>query len=237
MAAASIMPNMINFQNVSKVYAPEQTVALSTISFDVQPGEFVSIVGKSGTGKTTLVKILIAEERATEGRIIVGGWDITRIRRSEVPYLRRQIGVVFQDFKLLQKKTVFENVAFGLQVSGANPSRIRRIVPEVLKLVGLADKLDRFPVNLSGGEQQRVAIARALVHGPKIFVADEPTGNLDTSHSEEIVDLLLKINNIGTTVLFVSHHAVLVNRIRRRVIVLEEGRIASDQAVGRYKLA
>lgn len=228
---------MISFRNVSKVFYPERTIALANVSFAVNAGEFVSIVGKSGTGKTTVVKILIAEERASEGRVVVGGWDITHIRRSEVPYLRRQIGVVFQDYKLLQKKTVFENVAFALQVIGARPSRIRRIVPEVLKIVGLADKHDRFPVHLSGGEQQRVAIARALAHGPKILVADEPTGNLDTVTAHGILDLLLKINQIGTTVVLVSHDQALVNHVRRRVIVLDSGSVTSDQAIGRYRLS
>ncbi len=227
---------MIQFSGVSKIYGPERIVALADVSFAVQPGEFVSLVGRSGTGKTTVVRILIAEERATEGQVVVGGWDITRIRRGQVPYLRRQIGVVFQDYKLLQKKTVLENVAFALQVSGAQTSRIRRIVPEVLKIVGLADKSDRFPVHLSGGERQRVAIARALVHGPKILVADEPTGNLDAETAMDIVDLLQKINRIGTTVVLVSHDQTLVNHIRRRVIVLEGGSVVSDQAVGRYKL-
>ncbi|MDD5109603.1 MAG: cell division ATP-binding protein FtsE [Patescibacteria group bacterium] len=227
---------MINFRGVSKIFYPERTIALANVTFDVAPGEFVSIVGKSGTGKTTLVKILTAETRATEGQVTVGGWDITRIRHREIPYLRRQIGVVFQDFKLLPKKTVLENVAFALQVIGARPSRIRRIVPEVLKIVGLEDKLDRFPIHLSGGEQQRVAIARALAHGPKILVADEPTGNLDAMTSQEIIALLLKINQIGTTVLLVSHDQSLVNHIRRRVIVLDDGKIVSDQAVGRYRL-
>ncbi|TSC76995.1 MAG: cell division transport system ATP-binding protein [Parcubacteria group bacterium Gr01-1014_31] len=228
---------MIIFRNVSKIYFPERTVALANVSFEVLAGEFISIVGKSGTGKTTLVKILTAEERASEGQVVVGGWDITHIRSREVPYLRRQIGVVFQDYKLLQKKTVFENVAFAMQVIGARPSRIRKIVPEVLKIVGLADKHDRFPRHLSGGEQQRVAIARALAHGPKILVADEPTGNLDTATSQEIIELLLKINQIGTTVLFVSHDEGRVNQIRRRVLVLDQGTLTSDEAVGRYRLS
>lgn len=227
---------MIIFRNVSKVYFPEHTVALANVSFEVQAGEFISIVGKSGTGKTTVVKILTAEERASEGQVVVGGWDITKIRSREVPYLRRQIGVVFQDYKLLQKKTVTENVAFAMQVIGARPSRIKKIVPEVLKIVGLADMADRFPRHLSGGEQQRVAIARALAHGPKILVADEPTGNLDAATSQEIVELLLKINQIGTTVLLVSHDQGLVNHIRRRVLVLDQGALTSDEAVGRYRL-
>lgn len=228
---------MVTFRNVSKIFYPERTIALANVSFAVDAGEFVSLVGKSGTGKTTVVKILIAEGRATEGEVIVGGWDITRVRRSQVPYLRRQIGVVFQDYKLLEKKTVFENVAFALQVIGAPPGRIRRIVPEVLNIVGLEGKRDRYPVHLSGGEQQRVAIARALAHGPKILVADEPTGNLDTFTSQGIIELLQKINQIGTTVLLVSHDQNLVNHIHRRVIVLDAGAVASDQAVGRYRLS
>lgn len=227
---------MIIFRHVSKIYFPERTVALANVSFEVSAGEFVSVVGKSGSGKTTLVKILTAEGRASEGQVVVGGWDITRIRSREVPYLRRQIGVVFQDYKLLQKKTVLENVAFAMQVIGARRSRIKRIVPEVLKIVGLADKHDRFPRHLSGGEQQRVAIARALAHGPKILVADEPTGNLDAATSQEIIELLEKINQIGTTVLFVSHDQGLVNQIRRRVLVLDDGTLTSDVAVGRYRL-
>ena len=228
---------MIIFKNVTKIYPPD-IIALNNINLHIKPNEFVSIVGISGTGKTTLVKILIAEERATQGQVIIGGWDITRIKNSEVPYLRRQVGVVFQDYKLLQKKTVFENIAFALQVCGASPYRVRKIVMSVIKIVGLEGKEHRYPVNLSGGEQQRVAIARALVHAPKILVADEPTGNLDKMHSREIISLLLKINEIGTTVLFVSHDYNLVNFVRRRVVTFEinkEG-VASDQAIGRYKL-
>lgn len=228
---------MITFINVTKIFPPN-VVALNNINLQIKPKEFVSIVGISGTGKTTLVKILIAEEKVTEGQVIVGGWDITSIRNSEIPYLRRQVGVVFQDYKLLKKKTVFENIAFALQVCGASPLRIKKIVPKVIKIVGLDGKENRYPLHLSGGEQQRVAIARALVHAPKILVADEPTGNLDKLHSREILNLLMKINEIGTTVLFVSHDYNLVNFVRKRVITLEinkEG-VASDQAIGRYKL-
>ncbi len=225
---------MIIFKNVSKIYPPD-TIALKNIHIHIKPKEFVSLVGVSGTGKTTLVKILIAEQRATKGQIVVGGWDITRIRHNKIPYLRRQIGVVYQDFKLLPKKTAFENIAFALQVCGATRKRIQKIVPRVLKIVGLDGKENRYPQELSGGEQQRVAIARALVHGPKILVADEPTGNLDAANSKEILDLLLKINKIGTTVLFVSHDLTLINSVKKRVIVLDNNEVVFD-GVGRYSI-
>ncbi len=226
---------MIVFDGISKVYPPNVR-ALNAVSFTIAPGEFVSIVGQSGTGKTTLVRLLIAEERPTEGRIVIGGWDISRIRESEIPTLRRQIGIVFQDFKLLDRKTVAENVAFALEVCGASTSRIRETVPNVLRVVGLHEKLERFPWQLSGGEQQRVAIARALVHRPKVLIADEPTGNLDSIHTREIADLLEKINRFGTTVLLVTHNRDIVNVLRRRVIALDGGRIVSDQQHGKYRL-
>lgn len=224
---------MIIFKNVTKLYPPDVT-AVKNINLHIKPKEFVSIVGRSGTGKTTLVKILIAEERPTSGRIIVGGWDITNIRRSEVPILRRQIGVVFQDFKLLPKKTVFENIAFALQVSGAGKRKINEIIPQVLKIVGLTNKESRYPIQLSGGEQQRVVIARALAHRPKILLADEPTGNLDAINTREIVDLLLKINEFGTTVVLVSHDRDVINSVNKRVVTLDNGIIVSDQKVGKY---
>ena len=226
---------MIILKNVNKFYPPD-TTALKNINLHIKPKEFVSLVGRSGTGKTTLVKILTAEEKVSSGRVIVGGWDITEIKAGEVPVLRRQIGVVFQDFKLLAKKTIFENIAFALQVCGVNRSRMKEIIPQVLKIVGLTDKADRYPVQLSGGEQQRVAIARALVHRPKILLADEPTGNLDTLNTKEIVDLLLKINDFGTTVLLVSHNQDVVNFVNRRVITLENGQVISDQKKGKYLL-
>ncbi|MCL5794763.1 MAG: cell division ATP-binding protein FtsE [Patescibacteria group bacterium] len=226
---------MIIFKNISKFYPPD-TVALKNVNLHIKPKEFVSIVGRSGTGKTTLVKILIAEEKPTKGRIIVGGWDITDIRSSEIPILRRQIGVVFQDFKLLAKKTVFENIAYALQVCGASRSRIAEVVPQVLKIVGLAGKECRYPIQLSGGEQQRVAIARALIHRPKILLADEPTGNLDSLNTQEIIDLLLKINEFGTTVLLVTHNREVVNYLNKRVITIDNGEVASDQKVGKYIL-
>lgn len=226
---------MIKFQDITKIYHPN-TVALKDVNLEIQPGEFVSIVGQSGTGKTTLIKLLTAEERATSGKIIVGDWDITKIRQREMPTLRRQIGVIFQDFKLLPKKTIFENVAFALEVCGTPPSRIRSIVPQVLRIVGLEEKAGRYPKQVSGGEQQRVAIARSLIHRPKILVADEPTGNLDAINTREIADLLLKINEFGTTVLLVSHNRELVNSLRKRVITIDQGIVIGDQEVGKYVL-
>lgn len=226
---------LIEFRNISKHY-PGHSVALQGVTLSISDGEFVSLVGQSGTGKTTLVKLLIAEEKPTEGRIIVGGWDITTLKNREVPLLRRQIGVVFQDFKLLPRKTVLENVAFALEVAGANRERIESLVPQLLKIVGLEHKAGRFPSELSGGEQQRVVIARALAHRPKILVADEPTGNLDSINTREIIQLLKKINEFGTTVLLVTHNRDVVNDLKRRVVVLDQGRVVSDQERGRYLL-
>lgn len=224
---------MIHFKHVTKLYPPN-VVALESVNLLIQPCEFVSVVGQSGTGKTTLAKLIFAEERPTKGKIEIGGWDITNITSSEIPLLRRQIGVVFQDFKLLPKKTVYENVAFALQVSGTAPVRIREVVPRVLTIVNLGDKTDRFPHQLSGGEQQRVAIARALVHQPKVLLADEPTGNLDTINTRDIMDLLKKINEFGTTIVLVTHDREVVNRLRKRVITLQDGKIVSDVEEGRY---
>ncbi|MFA5128404.1 MAG: cell division ATP-binding protein FtsE [Patescibacteria group bacterium] len=226
---------MIEFRGIEKIYPPNIT-ALDGVNLKINAGEFVSIVGQSGTGKTTLIKLLTAEERPTRGKITISDWDITKIRRSEIPTLRRQIGVIFQDFKLLPKKTIFENVAFALEVCGASSHRIKTIVPQVLRIVGLEEKSGRYPKQVSGGEQQRVAIARALIHRPKILVADEPTGNLDSINTREIADLLLKINEFGTTVILVSHNRELVNSLRRRVVTLEQGTVISDQEVGKYVL-
>lgn len=227
---------MIHFERVSKIY-PGQNAALRELTLKIEPKEFVSIVGQSGSGKTTLAKLIIAEERPTSGRIVIGGWDITRIPSRDVPLLRRQIGVIFQDYKLLQGKTVFENVAFALEVSGASRGKIEKVVPDILRIVGLRQKADKFPQYLSGGEQQRVVIARALVHRPKLIVADEPTGNLDTVNTMEIIDLLKKINEFGTTVLLVTHNREVVNALQRRVITLDKGRVVSDQEKGRYLLS
>ena len=224
---------MIHLINVTKTFEPK-TVALKNINLHIEPGDFISIVGQSGSGKTTIARLLIAEIRPDKGKIVVGGWNITGIKHRQIPLLRRQIGVVFQDFKLLPKKTVFENVAFALQVSGVPKSRINKIVPQVLKIVDLGDKLNRYPQQLSGGEKQRVAIARALIHRPKILLADEPTGNLDAINSKEIIDLLLKINEFGTTVVLVSHDKEIVNGLKKRVVTLENGEISQDQKVGKY---
>ncbi|TSC96307.1 MAG: cell division transport system ATP-binding protein [Parcubacteria group bacterium Athens1014_10] len=224
---------MIIFQNITKAYSPA-SCALQKVNLRIEKGEFVSIVGQSGAGKSTLVKILIAEERPTEGKIIVGGKDITNIRHDEIPFLRRKIGVVFQDFKLLPRKTIFENTAFALEVCGYSNKKIKVIVPQVLKIVGLGDKQDRFPKQLSGGEQQRAVIARALVYQPEILVADEPTGNLDTINSREIVDILKKINLLGTTVLLLSHDREIVNHLRKRVITLDKGVVISDKQNSLY---
>lgn len=226
---------MIKFINVTKYYSKD-VKALKNINLHIQPGEFVSIVGQSGTGKTTLVKTLIGEEGINEGQVIVGGWDITNIGQREIPTLRRQIGVIFQDFKLLPKKTLFENVAFAMQVCGGSTSKIKKIVPHVMKIVGLEQKMHRYPMEVSGGEVQRAAIARALVHRPKILLADEPTGNLDTLNANEIIDLLLRINKFGTTVLLVTHNKDIVNRLERRVITIDNGMVVSDQEVGKYLL-
>lgn len=225
---------MITLSNVSKQYAKGGPYALKDISLHVHPGEFISVVGRSGSGKTTLAKLLFAEERATDGKVIIGDWDITKIHQGQRPVLRRQIGVVFQDFKLLPRKTVFENIAFALEVAGESSKRIKSIIPQVLKIVGLSDKADRYPRQLSGGEQQRVSIARALVHQPKILIADEPTGNLDTVHAHEIIDLLKRINEYGTTVVLVTHDRDIVNALKRRVITIEDGEIASDIEHGKY---
>lgn len=226
---------MIRLKGVTKLYSRD-SVGLRDINLHIEAGEFVSIVGQSGTGKSTLVKILIAEERPTDGQITIGDWDITDIDATEIPFLRRQIGVIFQDFKLLRKKTIFENVSFALEVAGESGERIRRVVPQVLDVVGLADKFRRYPDQLSGGEQQRVAIARSLVHRPKIMIADEPTGNLDSLNTVEIIEILKKINEFGTTVLLATHNREIVNDLRRRVITLRAGEIVSDEREGKYRL-
>lgn len=226
---------MVTFEHVTKTY-PGKSVGLEDVSLDIEAGEFVSIVGQSGSGKTTLAKLIIAEERPEKGKIIIGGWDITRIKHHEVPDLRRQIGVVFQDFKLLPRKTLYENVAFALQVSGEPTSRIATVVPQLLKIVGLEQKVDRYPRHVSGGEQQRVVIARALAHRPKLLVADEPTGNLDSINAQEIITLLQKINEFGTTVVLVTHNKDIVNMLRKRVITLDHGHIIADQKAGKYLL-
>ena len=226
---------MIKLKNVSRYYTRD-SVGVNDINIHINAGEFVSVVGQSGTGKTTLVKLLIAEERPDRGDIMIGDWDVSKIKNSEIPYLRRQIGVIFQDFKLLPKKTLYENVAFALEVAGEKNFRIRSVVPKVLDIVGLGHKMKRYPDQISGGEQQRVVIARSLVHRPKILVADEPTGNLDTVNSEEIIEILKKINEFGTTILLVTHNRDIVNRLQKRVITLSSGQVISDKENSKYSL-
>jgi len=224
---------MIYFKNVSKIYPPDVT-AVKDIHLQIEPGEFVSIVGQSGTGKTTLIKLMIAEEKPSQGEISINGWDISNLSAEEIPILRRQMGVIFQDFKLLEKKTVFENVAFALQVCGTPSSRINKIVPQVLEIVGLDKKAHRYPDQLSGGEQQRVVVARSLVHAPKIIVADEPTGNLDALNTHEVIEILKRINELGVTIVLVTHNREIVNMLRRRVITIDQGMIVNDQEKGKY---
>lgn len=226
---------MIKVINLSKTYSPH-IHALKDLDFHIKPGEFVSVVGQSGSGKSTLIKLIIAEEKATKGQVIVGGWDITEIKNREIPALRRQLGVIFQDFKLLAKKTVFENIAFAMEACGFANDEINKTVKQMISLVGLKGKEDRYPHQLSGGEQQRVAIARSLVHKPKLLVADEPTGNLDSINTREIIDLLKKINELGTTIVLVTHNRDVVNSLKSRVLTLENGVLISDQAMGRYLL-
>ncbi|MFH1292325.1 MAG: ATP-binding cassette domain-containing protein [bacterium] len=227
---------MIKVSGVTKIYSSDSSPALRNINLHVRAGDFVSIVGQSGTGKTTLIRLLIAEEKPTRGKVEIGGWNITNISPGAVPYLRRQIGVVFQDFKLLPKKTVYENISFALEVSGCPRKRIHKVVPQVLDIVGLVDKSRSYPHQLSGGEQQRTAIARSLAHAPKIIVADEPTGNLDSINTGEVIEILKKINEFGTTILLVTHNREVVNQLRRRVITLHDGEIVNDEENGKYKL-
>lgn len=226
---------MIKLHGVSKIYSSD-SVALRDVSLNIAAGEFVSVIGQSGSGKTTLTKLLIAEERPTKGSIEIGDWHINKISSSEIPFLRRQIGMVFQDYKLLPKKTVRENVAFALEVAGEKAHRIKQVVPQLIEIVGLSQRSNRYPAQLSGGEQQRVAIARSLAHRPKIIVADEPTGNLDTINTEEIIQILKKINEFGTTILLLTHNREVVNHLRRRVITLHGGQIILDQNEGKYVL-
>lgn len=223
---------IIEVEGVEKRYG--QTKILEDFDFKIMPGEFVILVGPSGAGKSTLVRLLIREEKPEEGAVRIAGRDITRLKSYELPFLRRNIGIVFQDYKLLPNKTVWENVAFALEVCDLPDSEILRRVPKVLQAVNLSGREDAYPNQLSGGEAQRVCIARALVHGPKIFIADEPTGNLDPQASREIADILEKINCQGTTVLLATHDKELVDQMRKRVVTVKKGRIVSDQKQGRY---
>jgi cell division transport system ATP-binding protein len=224
---------VIRFERVSKRY-PNGTEALLNVDLDISPGEFVFLVGPSGAGKSSMLRLLIREELATAGAAYVHGLDLARMRRRQLPRLRRTIGLVFQDFKLLPRLTVNENVAFALRVAGVPGRAIRRRVSEVLEVVGLSHKLDAYPAELSGGEQQRVGVARALVHDPPVIVADEPTGNLDPATAWEIMQLFLRINAAGATVVMATHNRDIVDKMRRRVVGIEHGRIVRDEVTGTY---
>ena len=225
---------MILLDRVTKTYNKRLGTALDRISLHVEPKEFVIVIGQSGAGKSTLLKLLTREERPSSGKIIVGGIDYDKLRDKDIPLLRRKIGVVFQDFKLLPNRTVFENVAFALEIVGVSQREINNTVPRVLDIVNLKDKAKRMPVELSGGERQRVAIARAIVRQPKILIADEPTGNLDPKHAWDVIAVLEKINRYGTTVLLTTHNQDIVNKLKRRVITITNGQIASDRANAQY---
>ncbi|HET9422163.1 MAG TPA: cell division ATP-binding protein FtsE [Nocardioides sp.] len=225
---------MIRFEKVTKSYPGPGAPALDHVTVDVEKGEFVFLVGASGSGKSTALRLVLRETRPTQGRVYVAGKEINRLAGWKVPRLRRQIGTVFQDFRLLPNKTVAENVAFAQQVIGKSRSEIRRVVPETLDLVGLKDKSERLPDELSGGEQQRVAIARAYVNRPMILIADEPTGNLDPTSSVGIMSLLERINETGTTVLMATHDHGIVDQMRKRVVELDHGRVVRDEAKGAY---
>ena len=224
---------MIVFESVTKVYDPD-VVALREVSFVIEKGEFVFVVGASGSGKSTIIRLLLKELEPTRGRILVGGRDLGRLKNSKVPLLRRNLGCVFQDFKLLPNRTAAENVAYALKVQGERPESIRKKVPEALNLVGLAHKATSLPGELSGGEQQRVSIARAVVNHPPLLICDEPTGNLDPDTSVGIMQLLYRINRAGTTVLMVTHDREMVDKMRKRVIALDAGRLARDERRGGY---
>jgi len=229
---------MIAFQDVTKTYIGNgnRIIALDDVTFRINPKEFVSLVGRSGAGKSTIVKLLIGEEKPDKGRIIFGSYDVNKLEPKELPELRRHIGVVFQDFKLLRNKTAYENVTFALEVAGRPDKEIKEFTPKILELVGLKERMENFPKELSGGELQRVAIARALIHNPDVLVADEPTGNLDPITSQELIRLLLTINEMGTTVILATHNKDIINNLERRVILLENGKVIRDEEKGRYIL-
>jgi len=224
---------MIHLKDVTKIYKENKVLALDKVSLDIKRGEFVFIVGTSGSGKSTLMKLLMHEEIATSGSVIVNGKDVTKLKPKEVPYLRRKLGVIFQDYRLLEDKTVYENVAFAMQVIEA-PRIMQRSVNTVLDIVGLRDKFKSFPAQLSGGEQQRVAIARAIVNDPRIVIADEPTGNLDPETSWDIMDIFQRINAAGTTIVMATHDKTIVDQMQRRVIEIAGGKIIRDEARGAY---
>ena len=224
---------MIEFKDVSKVY-PNGTVALEHVNLTIDDGEFVFVVGASGAGKSTLMKLLLREEKVTSGKLIVGDYDLTKIPNYKIPYYRRQLGMVFQDFRLFEKKTVYENVAFAMRVIGESSGEIKRRVPTILSIVNLSDKYKNFPTELSGGEQQRVALARALANNPSIIIADEPTANIDPKLKIEIMNLLLKNNKRGKTVIVVTHEKNLVDFFQKRVITLQGGHLVDDKVGGMF---
>lgn len=226
---------MIRFEAVSKIYKGDYS-ALENINLLIKDGEFVSIIGSSGAGKSTLLKLIYAEEMPTSGTIFFEEIPTASLNRRKLPFFRRSIGTIFQDFKLLHRKTAFENVAFALEVSGTPQAEIDENVPQILEIVGLGSKMDKYPYQLSVGEQQRVSLARALIHRPKVIVADEPTGNLDPVSSWGIIKLLLKINELGTTVVLASHDKYVIDKAGKRVIVMENGKIIDDSEKGKYKL-
>ena len=225
---------MILFSNVSKLYNSHP--ALERVNLKIEQGEFVSVVGQSGAGKSTILKLLIAEERPTEGKIFLDDKEITALSRKELPFLRRRIGTVFQDFKLLPNRTAYENVAFAMEVAGRGRKEVEEDVPQILQLVGLEQKAKQFPRELSGGEQQRVAIARALVHQPDVIIADEPTGNLDPLNTWDVIRLLMKIHELGTTIILATHDREIINTINKRVVSIDRGRVIRDEEEGRYIL-
>ncbi|MEX1013548.1 MAG: cell division ATP-binding protein FtsE [Candidatus Paceibacterota bacterium] len=229
---------MIIFKNVSRHYKQggRKSIALDGVSFKIQPNEFVSIVGKSGAGKSTIIRLLVGEDKPSEGRVFFGSYEVDKLKDRELPEFRRNIGVVFQDFRLLSHKTVFENIAFVLEVEGYPQKEINKIVPKVLELVGMDDKMSKFPAELSGGEKQRTAIARAMINKPEVIIADEPTGNLDPMNKWEVIKLLTKINELGSTVLLATHDKEIVNNLGQRVITLDKGKIIKDEANGRFAL-
>jgi len=224
---------MIHFDKVSKVY-PDDSVALEEVSFSIEPNEFISIVGPSGAGKTTLLKMLLAEEKPTTGSVVFGDIDVHSLDKKEINGLRRRIGMIFQDFRLLSDKTVYENIAFTMEAAGRTDDEIEQDVPHVLELVDLTNKAWNFPHELSGGEKQRVAIARALVNQPEVIIADEPTGNLDPVNTYDIVQILKKINDLGTTIILATHNKGIIDSLGRRVIAMERGRIIRDDKEGKY---
>ncbi len=224
---------LIEFRNINKIYDNEVT-ALSNITLSIDKGEFIFLVGSSGAGKSTLIKILLKETEPTSGKIILDNKDITKVRSRRIPFIRRNIGVIFQDFRLLPKKTVYENVAFAMEIIGASGREMRKKIPMILSMVGLSQKSEKYPRQLSGGEQQRVSIARALINNPSVIIADEPTGNLDPETAWDIMKLLKQINNRGTTILMATHASDIVNTMKRRVIELKGGQVIRDEQRGVY---